>query len=109
MPTATMQGTDGLFYEVDLDAINKVADLQKAVLELQDALCTLVTGNTISSLLTTKEAISTSLNESEALVTAQEASISAQTGAASQEDSSGGDDTGTINIVQDTASEEEGD
>lgn len=41
MNTASIQGNDGIFYEIDLNGIERVAELQEAVLQLQQAVAAL--------------------------------------------------------------------
>ena len=97
MNTIDFQGNDGIFRSVDLDGISRVAALEKAVLELQEAVEAIaaalaeggegedsskyeavLSDSALTAIAASKEAIAASLEESEALAAAQEASVLAQ-------------------------------
>ena len=50
MNTVSLQAGDGLFYELDLGAIERVAELEEAVLNLQQAVVEIAAGNSAATL-----------------------------------------------------------
>ena len=99
MTTIDFQGNDGIFRSIDLDGISRVAALEKAVLELQEAVEAIaaalaesggeegdsskyeavLSDSALAAIAASKEAVAASLEESLAAVEAQSASVLAQT------------------------------
>ena len=50
MNTVSLQAGDGIFYEIDLGAIERVAELEEAVLNLQQAVVEIAAGNSAATL-----------------------------------------------------------